>query len=98
MFFVVLPILRTKLTKQVEENEYAIMFIAAGVIETVGYDAVGAVSNSIYQHSLHFFPGLIFLILACIGIVPIGLMWYDIRSSFFFLIYSNSLFFFFLVI
>jgi hypothetical protein len=77
LFFIALPVLRTKLTKLVEINEYAIVFIGAGIIETVGYSAVGAAANSIYSASINFFPGLIFILFALIGLFPIVMMWYD---------------------
>jgi hypothetical protein len=35
LFFISLSVLRTKLTKLVEINEYAVIFIAAGIIETI---------------------------------------------------------------
>jgi len=77
LFFVTLPVLRTKLTKQVEVNEYAIIFIAAGMVETIGHDAIGAVANSIYKASLKFFPGLVFVVFASTGVIPLSIMMYD---------------------
>jgi hypothetical protein len=77
LFFITLPVLRTKLIRQIEMNEYAIVFIGAGIIETVGISVVGAVANSIYKASINFFPGLIFIIFASIGLCPIAIMWYD---------------------
>jgi hypothetical protein len=77
LFFLALPILRTKLTKLVKINEYAIVFIAAGVVETIGHQGIGAVANDIYKASLQFFPGLIFLVFAIIGVFPIVIMMYD---------------------
>jgi hypothetical protein len=71
-----MPILRTKLTLLVEKNEYAVVFIGAGIIETLGHSAVGAAANRIYNASLDFFPGLIFLIFAATGLVPIAMMRY----------------------
>ncbi len=77
LFFITLPILRTKLTKLVDVNEYAVVFIAAGILETIGYEAVGAVSNGIYKASLQFFPGLVFLVFAITGVFPLAIMRYD---------------------
>jgi hypothetical protein len=77
LFFITLPILRAKLTKFVELNEYAVVFVAAGIIETVGHDALGAVSNGIYNASLQFFPGLVFLVFAITGAFPLAIMRYD---------------------
>jgi len=77
LFFITLPILRTKLTKLVDVNEYAVVFIAAGILETIGYEAVGAVSNGINKASLQFFPGLVFLVFAITGVFPLAIMRYD---------------------
>jgi hypothetical protein len=72
-----MPVLRTKLTRLIEVNEYAIVFIGAGIIETLGRSAMGAAANSIYNVSLNFFPGLVFVVFAFIGLFPIAMMWYD---------------------
>ncbi len=72
-----MPALRTKLTGLVEKNEYALIFISAGVIETVGNSAVGAIANRVYNATLDSFPGLIFLIFAIAGLFPIAMMGYD---------------------
>ena len=72
-----MPVLRTKLTKLVEINEYAIVFIAAGIIETVGHNAVGILANDIYKASVKFFPGLVFLVFAITGIIPLVIMGYE---------------------
>jgi hypothetical protein len=77
LFFITMPVLRTKLTEVIEANEYAILFIGAGIIDTIGGSVVGVVANSIYNASLNFFPGLIFLVFALIGLFPIALMGYD---------------------
>src|SRR4051794_32046518 len=74
LFFITLPVLRTKLTRLIEINEYAIVFIGAGIIETVGLSVVGAVSNSIYKASINFFPGLIFMVFAFLGLFPIAMI------------------------
>jgi hypothetical protein len=70
-------VLRTKLTRTIETDEYAIAFIGAGVVETLGHSAVSAAANAIYNASLNFFPGLIFLLFAITGLIPIAMMWYD---------------------
>jgi hypothetical protein len=69
-------VLRTKLTRLIEINEYAIVFIGAGIIETVGHSLVGVAANSIYNASLKFFPGLVFLVFAVTGLFPIAMMGY----------------------
>jgi len=58
----------------VEINEYAIVFIAAGILETVGYNAVGVIANDIYKSSVKFFPGLVFLVFAIVGVFPLIIM------------------------
>jgi hypothetical protein len=67
-------VLRSKVTKLVAENEFAIVFIGMGIIESIGHQAVGIVSTNIYKASLHFFPGLVFLVFALICLVPIVIM------------------------
>jgi len=57
-------------------NEYALVFIAAGIIETVGHQALGAVANGIYNATLQFFPGLVFLIFASTGVFPLAITMY----------------------
>ncbi|CAF4203796.1 unnamed protein product [Rotaria socialis] len=71
LFFITMPVLRSKLSRLVEPSEYAIVFIAAAFIEAGGDKGIDAASNSIYNASLHFWPGLVFLVLALlIGIEP----------------------------
>jgi hypothetical protein len=67
-------VLRSKVTKLVVENEFAIVFLGVGIIESIGHQAVGIVSNNIYKASLHFFPGLVFFVFALISVVPIVIM------------------------
>jgi hypothetical protein len=67
-------VLRSKVTKLVKKNEYAIIFVGAGIIESIGHQAVGVLSNSIYKLSLNFFSGLVFLVFAAIGLVAIIIM------------------------
>ncbi|CAF1194036.1 unnamed protein product [Adineta ricciae] len=75
-FFITMPILRSKLSRLVEPHEYAIVFIAAAFIEAGGDKAMEAVSNAIYNASLHFLPGLVFLVLALLGLFPLLIMSY----------------------
>ena len=82
LFFITLPVLRTKLTRLVEANEYAVVFIAAGIVETTGHHAVGALANAIYRASLHVFPGLVFLVFATTGLFPLAIMRYDRYSTY----------------
>jgi hypothetical protein len=60
-----------------QKNEYAIVFLGVGIIESTGHQAVGVISNTIYKMSLHFFPGLVFLVFALIGLVAITIMGYE---------------------
>jgi hypothetical protein len=74
LYSVTQPVLRSKITKLVKENEYATVFIGAGVIESIGHQAVGIVTNNIYKVSLNFFPGLTFIVFALISLVAIIIM------------------------
>jgi hypothetical protein len=71
LFFVVMAVLRSELTKLVDDNEYASVFIATGIVETVGSYVVGIVTNAIYARTIQIDPGIIFFILAGIGIFPL---------------------------
>lgn len=82
LFFITLPVLRTKLTRLVETNEYAVVFIAAGVVETTGHHAVGALANAIYRASLQVFPSLVFLVFAATCIFPLAIMRYECYSTY----------------
>ncbi|CAF3673881.1 unnamed protein product, partial [Adineta steineri] len=76
LFFITLPVLRSKLTRMIEVDEYAIVFIGAGVIEVLGHSGLGIAGNSIYNASMNFFPGLVFIVFASIGLLPIALIGY----------------------
>ncbi|CAF4240122.1 unnamed protein product [Rotaria magnacalcarata] len=76
LFFITMPVLRSKLSRLVEPSEYAIVFIAAAFIEAGGDKAIDAASNSIYNASLHFWPGLVFLVLTLLSIFPLFIMGY----------------------
>jgi hypothetical protein len=71
-----MPVLRTKLTKAIKNNEYAIVFIAAGIIETIGREGVSAAANSIYKASLNFFPGLVFIVFSTFSLITIFILGY----------------------
>jgi hypothetical protein len=77
LFFITLPVLRSKLTRMIGVDEYAIVFIGAGVIEVLGHSALGIAGNSIYNATVNFFPGLVFIVFAIVGVFPIALMGYD---------------------
>ena len=74
IFFVTSPIIRSRISKLVESNEYAVVFILASLFESAGYYAISAAANEIYRLSLSFYPGLVFLILAAFGFIPLILM------------------------
>ncbi|CAF4023392.1 unnamed protein product, partial [Adineta steineri] len=76
LFFITLPVLRSKLTRMIEVDEYAIVFIGAGVIEVLGHSGLGIAGNSIYNASMNFFPGLVFIVFASVGLLPIALIGY----------------------
>lgn len=63
--------LRSQLTKLVDPNEYALVFIATGIVETIGSYVLGIVSNAIYARTILVYPGIIFFILAGIAIIPL---------------------------
>ena len=72
--YVTSPIIRSRITKLVEPDEYAVIFIFASIFESAGYFAISAVSNEIYRLSFTFDSGLVFLVLATIGLLPLSLM------------------------
>ncbi|CAF4251013.1 unnamed protein product, partial [Rotaria magnacalcarata] len=54
-FYVLTPIIRARITKLVEPEEYAVVFILASVFESGGYYAISALTNEIYDLSLSFY-------------------------------------------
>ncbi|CAF0803262.1 unnamed protein product [Rotaria sordida] len=74
ILYVLIPIIRSRITKLVEPDEYAVVFILASVVESGGYYAISALTNEIYQLSLSFYPGLVFFCLAIVGVITIILM------------------------
>jgi hypothetical protein len=71
LFFVVMAVLRSHLTKLVNDTEFALVFIATGIVETLGSYVVGIVANAIYARTIEVYPGIIFFILAAIGLIPL---------------------------
>lgn len=65
--------LRAHLTKLVNDTEYALVFIATGIVETVGSYIVGIITNLIYSQTIDIYPGIIFFILSAIGLIPLCL-------------------------
>jgi hypothetical protein len=64
-------VLRSHLTKLVNDTEFALVFIATGIVETLGSYVVGIVANAIYARTIYVYPGIIFFILAGIGLIPL---------------------------
>jgi FtsH-binding integral membrane protein len=73
LFFVVMAVLRSRLTKLVNDTEFALVFIATGIVETLGSYVVGIVANAIYAQTIEIYPGMIFFILAGIGLIPLAI-------------------------
>ncbi|CAF3499217.1 unnamed protein product [Rotaria socialis] len=76
IFFVTTPIIRSRISKLVEPNEYAIVFILASIFESAGYYAISAFTNEIYRLSVSFDSGFVFFTLAFVGILPLVFMTY----------------------
>jgi hypothetical protein len=74
LFNVLIPIIRSRITKLVEPNEYACVFILASIFESGGSFAISAMANEIYRISLTFYSGLVFFVLAMFGGMAIILM------------------------
>jgi hypothetical protein len=68
-----MAILRSHLTKLVNDTEFALVFIATGIVETLGSYVVGIVTNAIYARTINIYPGMIFFILAVITLIPFGI-------------------------
>lgn len=86
IFFVTTPIIRSRISKLVEPNEYAVVFILASIFESAGYYAISAVVNEIYRLTLSFDSSFIFFILAFLGIFPLAFMMYV--NHVFFILYN----------
>jgi len=76
LFYVLIPVIRSRITKLVEPNEYACVFILTVIFESGGYFAISALANEIYAVSLKFFPGLVYFVFASVGVLAIVLMLY----------------------
>ncbi|CAF0856944.1 unnamed protein product [Adineta ricciae] len=73
-YSVLVPVVRSRITKLVEPTEYAVVFILASVFESGGYYAISALANEIYRESLTFYPGLVYFVFATVGVVAILLI------------------------
>lgn len=71
LFFVGMAALRSQLTKLVNDTEFALVFIATGIVETLGSYVVGIIANAIYARTIDIYSGIIFFILAGIGLFPL---------------------------
>ena len=76
LFNILTPVIRSRITKTVEPSEYAVVFILIGISDSGGLFAVSAIANEIYRDTLLFFPGLVYLVFASIGVIAILLMLY----------------------
>ena len=74
LFPVLSPVIRSRISKLVEPDEYAVVFILASVFESGGYYAISAMANGIYQASITFFPGLVYFVFGGVGVLAILLM------------------------
>ena len=74
LFHILMPIIRARITKLVEPNEYAAVFILAGIFESGGSYAISAMANEIYKISLGFDSGLAFFVFAAFGGVTVILL------------------------
>ncbi|CAF1399669.1 unnamed protein product, partial [Didymodactylos carnosus] len=75
-FYVTLSILRSKVTNVVNDNEFALVFIATGLVESVGTYLIAVGANFIYNITIHIYPATIFFISCGMGIIPLILLGY----------------------
>ena len=66
-----MAVLRSRLTILVNDTEFALVFIATGIVESIGSYVVGIIANAIYAATIDVYPGIIFFILAAIAIIPL---------------------------
>ncbi|CAF1050338.1 unnamed protein product [Didymodactylos carnosus] len=71
VFRVTCGVLRSRITKVVEPNEYAVVFVFAGIFESAGSYALSAMCNAIYNATIHTDPGFVFVVIAGVGILPL---------------------------
>jgi hypothetical protein len=76
VFNVLTPVIRSRITKLIEPNEYATVFIPAMILQSGGYYAIGALGNEIYAVSITFLPGLVNFFFAMFGALSIMLLLY----------------------
>jgi len=75
-YHVLSPVIRSRITKLVEPNEYACVFILTLIFESGGSYAINAMVNEIYRISVIFYSGLVFFVLAMFGALGILLLMY----------------------
>jgi hypothetical protein len=66
-----MAVLRSHLTLLVNDTEFALVFIATGIAETLGSYVAGIVANAIYSATIEIYPGIIFFILSAVGLIPL---------------------------
>jgi hypothetical protein len=74
LFIVLVPILRSRITKLVEPNEFAVVFILASIVESGGSYAISAMANEIYRETLAIYSGIAFFVFAAFGTVTLLLL------------------------
>ena len=71
LFFVVMAVLRSQLTKLVNPEEFAVVFIATGIVEALGSYVIGIITNQIYTETVTIYSGIVFFILAGLTLIPL---------------------------
>ncbi|NP_001120610.1 proton-coupled folate transporter [Xenopus tropicalis] len=68
------PVIRSKLSKMVEEGEQGALFSSVACVEGLSYLLATAVFNSLYPATLHFMQGFPFLFGALLLLIPAGII------------------------
>ena len=81
MFYSGIPIVRSRITKLVEQHGYATVFVLASVLESGGGGAISALASEIYAVSLNWFPDVVYFVFSTFGFLCILLL-VLVKSSF----------------
>ncbi|XP_069801830.1 proton-coupled folate transporter [Dendropsophus ebraccatus] len=68
------PIIRSKLSKLVEENEQGALFSVVACVEGVSFILATSIFNSLYPATLYFMKGFTFLFGAIVLLIPAGII------------------------
>ncbi|KAM4045867.1 LOW QUALITY PROTEIN: proton-coupled folate transporter [Anomaloglossus baeobatrachus] len=68
------PVIRSKLSKLVEEGEQGALFSVVGSVEGVSFILATSIFNSLYPATLYFMRGFTFLFGAIILLIPAGII------------------------